>query len=204
MNAIEFLKKFGWDVAKNVIDKSPIQATDFLFDHEFMKADYLKHVPGVSKFSFDLWDGKAWQPFLRHKNRISLIELIRLVDSWDLVNKSLEGLEGAREFVKHREFNIERGLYFKCTLDGIKKNVEKVKQAIADVESVGGDREFKVGDLVVSTWGLEKRVLKIVLKPKFKNGILYLTLLIDGVKRECLAQWWRQATNEEIAMGFRS
>lgn len=64
-------------------------------------------------------------------------------------------------------------------------------------------REFKVGDLVVSTWGLEKRVLKIVLKPKFKNGILYLTLLIDGYKRECLAQWWRPATPEEKEAGHR-
>lgn len=64
--------------------------------------------------------------------------------------------------------------------------------------------KFKVGDLVVSTWGLEKRVLKIVLKPKFKNGILYLTLLIDGSRRECLAQWWRKATSEEIDLGARS
>lgn len=64
--------------------------------------------------------------------------------------------------------------------------------------------EFKVGDLVVSTWGLEKRVFKVELKPKFKNGILYLTLLIDGSKRECLAQWWRKATSEEIGLGARS
>lgn len=64
--------------------------------------------------------------------------------------------------------------------------------------------ELKKGNYVVSTWGLEKRVLKIVLKPKFKNGVLIITLLIDGVKRECLAQWWREATNEEISLGFRS
>lgn len=63
---------------------------------------------------------------------------------------------------------------------------------------------LKKGDHVVSTWGLEKRVFKVVLKPKFKNGVLYLTLLIDGSRRECLAQWWRKATSEEIALGFRS
>lgn len=86
----------------------------------------------------------------------------------------------------------------RCQIESMIR-INDLRTAIAE-----HDREFKVGDLVVSTWGLEKRVLKIVLKPKFKNGILYLTLLIDGVKRECLAQWWRQATNEEIALGFRS
>ncbi|WP_293735008.1 hypothetical protein [uncultured Acinetobacter sp.] len=63
--------------------------------------------------------------------------------------------------------------------------------------------EFKKGDYVVSTWGLEKRVLKIDLKPKLKSGVLYITLLIDGVRRECLAQWWRNATTSEFEKGFR-
>lgn len=62
---------------------------------------------------------------------------------------------------------------------------------------------FKKFDYVVSTWGLEKRVLKIDLKPKLKGGVLYITLLVDGVRRECLAQWWRVATPEEIAAGHR-
>lgn len=100
----------------------------------------------------------------------------------------------------HDQWNLtdNDGLYFRAA--GFHPvRIDDLRTAIAE-----HDREFKVGDLVVSTWGLEKRVLKIVLKPKFKNGILYLTLLIDGVKRECLAQWWRQATNEEIALGFRS
>lgn len=63
--------------------------------------------------------------------------------------------------------------------------------------------EFKKGDKVVSTWGLEKRVMDIALKPKFKSGVMYITLLIDGVRRECLAQWWRHATPEEIKAGHR-
>lgn len=56
--------------------------------------------------------------------------------------------------------------------------------------------EFKKGDKVVSTWGLEKRVMDIALNPKFKSGVMYITLLIDGVRRECLAQWWTHASNE--------
>ncbi|WP_151803964.1 hypothetical protein [Acinetobacter bereziniae] len=79
-------------------------------------------------------------------------------------------------------------------------DLNNLRTAIAKHDS----REFKVGDLVVSTWGLEKRVFKVELKPKFKNGILYLTLLIDGSRRECLAQWWRKATSEEIDLGARS
>lgn len=63
--------------------------------------------------------------------------------------------------------------------------------------------EFKKGDKVVSTWGLEKRVMEIVLKPKFKSGVMYITLLIDGVRRECLAQWWRNAEIEEVFDGVR-
>lgn len=62
---------------------------------------------------------------------------------------------------------------------------------------------FKKGDHVVSTWGLEKRVLKIDLKPKLKGGVSYITLLIDGVRRECLAQWWRFATEAEKSNGCR-
>lgn len=62
---------------------------------------------------------------------------------------------------------------------------------------------FSKGDYVVSTWGLEKRVFQIELKPKLKSGIMYITLLIDGVRRECLAQWWRHAEDFEVASGSR-
>lgn len=63
--------------------------------------------------------------------------------------------------------------------------------------------EFKKGDFVTGTWGLEKRVFKVVLKPKFKSRVLYLTILVDGVRKEILAQWMRHATDAEIAQGFR-
>lgn len=64
--------------------------------------------------------------------------------------------------------------------------------------------EFNKGDKVVATWGLEKRVLEICLKPKFKSRVLYLTVNIDGVRREVLAQWYRHATAEEIERGFKN
>ena len=62
---------------------------------------------------------------------------------------------------------------------------------------------FKKSDFVTGTWGVEKRVFQIDLKPKLKSNILYLTLNIDGKRRDCLAQWFRHATDEEIQAGYR-
>lgn len=62
--------------------------------------------------------------------------------------------------------------------------------------------EFKKGDHIVFTWG-DKEVRKIELKPKFKSRVLYLTVSVEGRRRECLAQWCRHATQEEIELGFR-
>ena len=63
--------------------------------------------------------------------------------------------------------------------------------------------EFKKSDFVTGAWGVEKRVFKIDLKPKLKSNVLYLTLNIDGKRRDCLAQWFRHATPEEIKLGYR-
>lgn len=62
--------------------------------------------------------------------------------------------------------------------------------------------EFKKGDNIVFTWG-DKQVRKIELKPKFKSRVLYLTVSVEDHRRECLAQWCRHATPEEIELGFR-
>lgn len=62
--------------------------------------------------------------------------------------------------------------------------------------------EFKKGDNIVFTWG-DNKVRKIELKPKTKCRALYLTVNVEGYRRECLAQWCRHATEEEIELGFR-
>lgn len=62
--------------------------------------------------------------------------------------------------------------------------------------------EFKKGDDIVFTLG-DKQVRKIELKPKFKSRVLYLTVSVEGRRRECLAQWCRHATPEESELGFR-
>lgn len=64
--------------------------------------------------------------------------------------------------------------------------------------------EFKKGDFVVPTWGAIKDVMKIALKPKVKYVSLHLTLEDRNGKRiECLAQWWRLATKQEIDSGCK-
>ena len=62
--------------------------------------------------------------------------------------------------------------------------------------------EFKKGDNIVFTWG-DRQVRKIELKPKFKSHVLYLTVSVEGRRREVLAQWCRHATEVEVELGFR-
>ena len=62
--------------------------------------------------------------------------------------------------------------------------------------------EFEKGDNIVFTWG-DNKVRKIELKPRFKSRVLYLVVNIEGHRRECLAQWCRHATPEEVELGFR-
>ena len=62
--------------------------------------------------------------------------------------------------------------------------------------------EFKKGDNIVFTWG-DRQVRKIELKPKFKSRVLYLTVSVEGRRREVLAQWCRHATEVEVELGFR-
>lgn len=62
--------------------------------------------------------------------------------------------------------------------------------------------EFKKGDIIVFTWG-DKQLRKIELKPKFKSRVLYLTVSVEGRRREVLAQLCRHATSVEVELGFR-
>lgn len=97
MNAVEFVRKFGWEYAKHILsDDAPL----------VMDLDYN--------------------------------ELKSLVESWELVNL-FHDLKTARRIlnIQYKAGNKK----FKLTQKGhIKKEIlcEKLEQAIADVESVGG------------------------------------------------------------------
>lgn len=72
-----------------------------MYDSELMVADYLKHRPDVSEFSFDLWCGKywGWKPFLRSRKRLDLRILKRLVESVDQINAFDGGIKEAKELL---------------------------------------------------------------------------------------------------------
>ena len=57
---------------------------------------------------------------------------------------------------------------------------------------------MKKGDIVCFEGGLNKHLYKIELKPKIKSRILYVTISIDGKRREIMEQFLRLAKPEEI------
>ena len=56
---------------------------------------------------------------------------------------------------------------------------------------------FKKGDNICFTWG-NKAIFDVKLKPKFKGRIEYVTIEMDGRRRECLAQSFRYALPAEV------
>ena len=67
MQANEFVKKFGWCGVKRLVSGAPGDATSFEFYHE--------------KYIFGLY-GRSER---MSKNQVSLIDLKRLVESWELI-----------------------------------------------------------------------------------------------------------------------
>ena len=100
MKAHKFVAEFGIERANAVLEGAPSEATHFLYDSELMMADYLKHMPDVSEFSFDLWCGKhwGWKPFTRTKKRIDLLELKQVVESVELID-SYGGITKAKAYM---------------------------------------------------------------------------------------------------------
>ncbi len=133
MNATDFIKQHCVDKAREVVEGAPETATHFLYDAELDSADYLKHVPCVSEFSFDLWDAGGWKPFLRTKKRIDLSDLKRVVESVELVEQFGNELAGAKQLL---EFSKDCKT---IELSGSVITVERLKQAISDYESIGGE-----------------------------------------------------------------
>lgn len=56
---------------------------------------------------------------------------------------------------------------------------------------------FKKSDSVCFTWGV-KDIFEVVLKPRFKSGIEYVTIEVDGIRKEMLAQNLRRAHSVEV------
>lgn len=139
MNAIQFIKEHGVDKAREVVEGAPDGAT------HFVRSTYLKLIGAV------WWN--AWLPEWSHKDDCmvkkwkgesidlmktwgevyKLEDLKRLVESVELVEHFGNDLVGAKQLL---EFSNDCKT---IELSGSVITVERLEQAIADCEAIGGE-----------------------------------------------------------------
>ena len=114
MNAIQFIKEHGVDKARKVIDGAPEWAMSINFNN-----------------------GMYYSRMEHKKGDTFLYDIKRLVESVGLVNCN-GGLNGTKNTVKLFQSSLDIGLYH--GVDGVDAEVEipRLKQAIADYESIYG------------------------------------------------------------------
>lgn len=119
MNAINFIKEHGIDKAREVVEGAPERATTVKPSLDFKHFMY-----GICEEA-----GGAY---------ILLSDLKRLVESVDLVNCN-GGWNGTKNTITLFQSSLDLGLYH--GVDGVDAEVEilRLKQAIADYESIGGE-----------------------------------------------------------------
>lgn len=121
MNAINFIKQHGVDKAKEVVEGAPDGATHIRDSYGYVA--YLKD--GVNK---EWYHDNTWLMALIWQPDYLLSEIKRVVDSLDLV-KSYGGIINAKYDVK----------YLDLDWDYDTPRIIRLKQAIADYESIGGE-----------------------------------------------------------------
>lgn len=129
MNAIKFIQQHGIDKARKVVEGAPETATHFT---EALGGHYAKE--GMLKMKPQwLWFNsinKEWYYDFAAEDHIHLPDLKRLVESVDLVEHFGNDLIGAKQLL---EFSKDCKT---IELSGSVITVERLKQAIADCESI--------------------------------------------------------------------
>lgn len=122
MNAVEFVKKYGWTAVIAAVKSTTAEETA-AFESKDLD-------PILAK------DGTAIG-FNVKVHAIPYLEVKSLVESWELVEKH-GGLISSKKFLKFLQSSVDMGLYH--GLDDIDYTVviPKMEKAIRDVESVGG------------------------------------------------------------------
>lgn len=138
MSAIKFIQQHGIDKAREVIDGAPDKtATHYMF----------RKIPNYYSVDFQSWfhDGEWWDSDCDTEQDLidsygsdfvlSLSDLKRLVESVDLVNCN-GGWNGTKNTITLFQSSLDLGLYH--GVDGVDAEVEipRLKQAIADYESI--------------------------------------------------------------------
>ena len=112
MNAIQFIKEHGVDKARKVIDGAPKWAMSINFNN-----------------------GMYYSRMEHKKGDTFLYDIKRLVESVDLVNCN-GGLNGTKNTVKLFQSSLDIGLYHGVEVVNAEDEIPRLKQAIADYESI--------------------------------------------------------------------
>ena len=112
MNAIQFIQQHGVDKARKVIDGAPEWAMSINFNN-----------------------GMYYSRMEHKKGDTFLYDIKRLVESVDLVNCN-GGLNGTKNTVKLFQSSLDIGLYHGVEGVNAEDEIPRLKQAIADYESI--------------------------------------------------------------------
>ncbi|KAF1022694.1 MAG: hypothetical protein GAK29_03138 [Acinetobacter bereziniae] len=108
MDAIKFVKEFGWEKTKIIIEANPewsVKSNGYIYGTKFMNSGTY------------------------------ISELKRLIESWELI-QSYNGLDEAKEYRK-RWFRLSAAFNHSKVNTYIIDQLDRLQEAIADVESVG-------------------------------------------------------------------
>lgn len=130
MKAEQFIKDHGLEKAREVVEGAPDKTATHFVCINFPELRYLKYKLGLPcTFRDDHWKAHRNHGLLEddiHFYRYELSDLKRLVESVDLVNK-LNGIDKCKGYVQV------------CFFKGRDKYGNRIKQAIADYESIYGE-----------------------------------------------------------------
>jgi len=120
MKANEFVKKFGWDKASEIINETPL---NWCFA------------------CIDLRNLEVTRSYPSHKDFVTVGDIENLVGSWELVK--IHGLEKSKEIVTNAPSDDH---FYSWTLgsSGVRDktvNIGELRKAIADVEGVESLKE---------------------------------------------------------------
>ena len=125
MKANEFVKKFGREKTKIVLEKSPSNAQSYHDGYYFRETpEFLYHNGFHPQWEMTTNNGEWFKK--RGFDPVNIDDLKRLVESWELVEK-FGGLDKAKKYLIDAEYLGMSDMIFGTPLPTL-------KQAIADVE----------------------------------------------------------------------
>lgn len=134
MNAIQFIKEHGVEKAREVFEGAPETATHFT---EALGGHYAKE--GMLKMKPQwLWFNsinKEWCYDFAAEDHIHLPDLKRLVESVDLIEKH-HSIDHAKNHYNNMREALNQYQYENKDIEDLSN---KLKQAIADYEAIGGE-----------------------------------------------------------------